>query len=128
MTCLFLCFKFSQLDRGSAQNLSVQAVFGHFRVILQKKRDGQKTVSNGRGDKIRTCDSIVPNDVRYQTALHLERKQPRNTSRLCWLRNRDSNPNKQSQSLSCYRYTIPQNLLHLVCNVNNYSSKCLFCQ
>ena len=27
---------------------------------------------------------------------------------LLWLRNRDSNPNKQSQSLSCYRYTIPQ--------------------
>ena len=27
---------------------------------------------------------------------------------LFWLRNRDSNPNKQSQSLSCYRYTIPQ--------------------
>ena len=26
-----------------------------------------------------------------------------------WLGNRDSNPNKQSQSLSCYRYTIPQN-------------------
>ena len=25
-----------------------------------------------------------------------------------WLGNRDSNPNKQSQSLSCYRYTIPQ--------------------
>ena len=24
-----------------------------------------------------------------------------------WQRNRDSNPNKQSQSLSCYRYTIP---------------------
>lgn len=29
---------------------------------------------------------------------------------LCWLGNRDSNPNKQSQSLSCYRYTIPQNI------------------
>ena len=28
---------------------------------------------------------------------------------LLWLGNRDSNPNKQSQSLSCYRYTIPQN-------------------
>lgn len=28
----------------------------------------------GRGDKIRTCDSIVPNDVRYQTALHLDLK------------------------------------------------------
>ena len=28
---------------------------------------------------------------------------------LDWLGNRDSNPNKQSQSLSCYRYTIPQN-------------------
>ena len=25
--------------------------------------------SDGRGDKIRTCDPIVPNDVRYQTAL-----------------------------------------------------------
>ena len=36
-----------------------------------------------------------------------------NDSRLRWLRNRDSNPNKQSQSLSCYRYTIPQFVLHL---------------
>ena len=27
---------------------------------------------------------------------------------LFWLPNRDSNPNKQSQSLSCYRYTIRQ--------------------
>lgn len=26
---------------------------------------------------------------------------------MAWQRNRDSNPNKQSQSLSCYRYTIP---------------------
>ncbi len=29
----------------------------------------------------------------------------------CWLGNRDSNPNKQSQSLSCYPYTIPQYLI-----------------
>ena len=28
-----------------------------------------------------------------------------------WLRNRDLNPNKQSQSLSCYRYTIPQDVI-----------------
>ena len=49
-------------------------------------------------------------------------------SRLRWLRNRDSNPNKQSQSLSCYRYTIPQNLLHLVCNVIYYTLKFLICQ
>ena len=28
-----------------------------------------------------------------------------------WLGNRDSNPNRQSQSLQCYRYTIPQYLL-----------------
>ncbi len=27
-----------------------------------------------------------------------------------WLGNRDSNPNRQSQSLQCYRYTIPQYL------------------
>ena len=70
----------------------------------------------GRGDKIRTCDPIVPNDVRYQTALHLDKNSP-DYSGLQWLRNRDSNPNKQSQSLSCYRYTIPQNhiiLLYLI--------------
>lgn len=30
---------------------------------------------------------------------------------ILWLWNRDSNPNKQSQSLSCYRYTIPQNII-----------------
>ena len=30
-----------------------------------------------------------------------------NTPSVAWQRNRDSNPNKQSQSLSCYRYTIP---------------------
>ena len=30
-----------------------------------------------------------------------------------WLGNRDSNPNKQSQSLSCYRYTIPQCNSHM---------------
>ena len=28
--------------------------------------------------------------------------------RFLWQRNRDSNPNIQSQSLLCYRYTIPQ--------------------
>ena len=36
----------------------------------------------GRGDKIRTCDSIVPNDVRYQTALHLDLKTAPNLSGL----------------------------------------------
>ena len=29
---------------------------------------------------------------------------------LFWLRNRDSNPNKQIQRLRCYHYTIPQYL------------------
>ena len=91
---------------------------------------------NGRGDKIRTCDPIVPNDVRYQTALHLVVKKPRKLSGL-WLWNRDSNPNKQSQSLSCYRYTIPQyqtpkqilshlrvNIIHtLLRSVNLFSKK-----
>ena len=60
----------------------------------------------GRDDRIRTCGPLVPNQMRYQTALHLEIKEPRITSGL-WLWNRDSNPNKQSQSLSCYPYTIP---------------------
>ena len=56
---------------------------------------------------------------------------------LLWLGNRDSNPNKQSQSLSCYRYTIPQyqtpkqilshlrvNIIHtLLRSVNLFSKK-----
>ena len=31
-----------------------------------------------------------------------------------WQRNRDSNPNIQSQSLLCYRYTIPLSLFSLI--------------
>ena len=37
---------------------------------------------SGRGDRIWTCDLLVPNQTRYQTALHLE----------IWSRWRDSNP------------------------------------
>ena len=43
--------------------------------------------------------------------MFLEQKENSGLSKthcLIWLGNRDSNPNKQSQSLSCYRYTIPQ--------------------
>ena len=52
----------------------------------------------------------------YSRFFEEEKLQKRRTSTthlrveaLDWLGNRDSNPNKQSQSLSCYRYTIPQN-------------------
>ena len=31
-----------------------------------------------------------------------------------WQRDRDSNPNKQSQSLSCYRYTIPLRTMDII--------------
>ncbi len=47
-------------------------------------------------------------------ALWFERLFPSQTKKapllrcFVWLGNRDSNPNKQSQSLSCCRYTIPQ--------------------
>ena len=30
--------------------------------------------NSGRDDRIRTCDLIVPNDARYQTVLHPDRK------------------------------------------------------
>ena len=33
---------------------------------------------------------------------------------LFWQRDRDSNPNKQSQSLSCYRYTIPLRTMDII--------------
>ena len=38
-----------------------------------------------------------------------------------WLGNRDSNPNKQSQSLSCCRYTIPQYLVVSSADIRYYS-------
>ena len=44
-------------------------------------------------------------------SLAINRKQKTPSGGWCflfWLPNRDSNPNKQSQSLSCYRYTIRQ--------------------
>ena len=50
-----------------------------------------------------------------------------------WLGNRDSNPNRQSQSLLCYRYTIPQWICyldyytHFIRYVNNkYFNFCRF--
>ena len=59
---------------------------------------------------------MVPNQARYQTSPHPE------NIRLClkirqslfWLRKKDSNPHKQSQSLPCYLYTIPQSPLIII--------------
>jgi hypothetical protein len=31
--------------------------------------DGELFLLNGRGDRIRTCDPLVPNQMRYQAAL-----------------------------------------------------------
>ena len=38
-----------------------------------------------------------------------------------WQRNRDSNPNIQSQSLLCYRYTIPLSLFSLISIAQRFS-------
>ncbi len=40
---------------------------------------------------------------------------------LFWQRNRDSNPNIQSQSLLCYRYTIPLSLFSLISIAQRFS-------
>ena len=50
----------------------------YIRGIFKQKKQEQKflLLLYGRGDKIRTCDPIVPNDVRYQTALHLDKNSP----------------------------------------------------
>ena len=37
----------------------------------EKRKTACRTRRFGRGDKIRTCDLLVPNQARYQTALHL---------------------------------------------------------
>ena len=38
----------------------------------------------------------------------------------CWLGNLDSNQDKQSQSLLCYRYTIPQGLFSQFNGLRNW--------
>ena len=52
------------------------------------------------------------NGLNNKNTIELELKGSDLNGVFIWLGNRDSNPNKQSQSLSCYRYTIPQNLQH----------------
>ena len=49
------------------------------------------------------------NGLNNKNTIELELKGSDLNGVFIWLGNRDSNPNKQSQSLSCYRYTIPQN-------------------
>ena len=39
-------------------------------INTQKKRSPRASFLNGRDDTIRTCDPLVPSEVRYQTALH----------------------------------------------------------
>ena len=46
---------------------------------------------------------------------------PLRVSLLFWQRNRDSNPNIQSQSLLCYRYTIPLSLFSLISIAQRFS-------
>ena len=56
----------------------------------------------------------VLNEIRNNTEQNIGVKATllgTKASAFFWLGNRDSNPNKQSQSLSCYRYTIPQDVI-----------------
>ena len=71
-------------------------------------------------DEIKSTHSpsrrISPNEVGFHRGrrfhpparVDLVEKSTDKVDAFFWLGNRDSNPNKQSQSLSCYRYTIPQ--------------------
>ena len=58
----------------------------------------------------------VPRTVIHSRPVRIQPIQNKKQIGFClsvlWLRNRDSNPNKQSQSLPCCRYTIPQYSLH----------------
>ena len=62
-------------------------------------------------------------------SLQNKTKKPPSGGFLFWLRNRDSNPNKQSQSLPCCRYTIPQYSFCAISLRANYSNTDYFkCQ
>ena len=47
----------------------------------------------------------APYRERYGALMGYEKRETRRS--LVWQREKDSNPHKQSQSLSCYPYTIP---------------------
>ena len=74
-----------------------------------------KMCKHGRGDRIRTCGFYVPNVALYQAEPHLDISsgpEPLGSRPEPWQRYQDLNPDKQSQSLVCYHYTIP---LHFFC-------------
>ncbi len=55
----------------SVQKLNTNYVeAAHGDEVEQSLKTKALTKKNGRGDRIRTCDLFVPNEARYQAALH----------------------------------------------------------
>ena len=42
---------------------------GHVFIQAKTAKGNLRLILNGRGDRIRTCDPLVPNQMRYRTAL-----------------------------------------------------------
>ena len=81
-----------------------------YRAVCNKKhrlryRVPQSVFNGGRGERIWTSGFYVPNVALYQAEPHLDISLE--YSRPFWQRYQDLNPDKQSQSLLCYHYTIP---------------------
>jgi hypothetical protein len=72
-----LCLQrpWTQREGVSDNGRTVELIFAS----LYKWEDGTE---DGRGDRIRTCDPLVPNQMRYQTALLPDRRR---AARIVWL-------------------------------------------
>ena len=60
----------SQLNFSESVKIGVRAHDVIVPTELTKKEPLLRFFLNGRDDTIRTCDPLVPSEVRYQTALH----------------------------------------------------------
>ena len=61
------------MDKNKNKLLSLERGEHREHLAITKNPPFIEWILNGRDDRIRTCDPLVPSEVRYQAALHPER-------------------------------------------------------
>ena len=90
--------------------VSIKFIGTKIRIYSNKKKQSLSWLSICRGDRIRTCDPLLPKQMRYRTAL-----RPENELQNWWRREGDSNP----------RYSIPyDSLANCWCQPLTHLSNC----
>ncbi len=107
------CLLFWQRNRDFS---AAAAAVASFRSLPTSAKTVHRTVFF---NKSQICSLLVRIPLLY---FYKKKQAPYWVLAVFWQRNRDSNPNKQSQSLLCYRYTIPLRRELLYTNSSHLSS------